>query len=524
MKTISRLAAALTILIYCVPAVAADVPNAATSNDTPAASQDAAREKSRLINAETLFMNRSLDSAVRELKDIIKDYPDTDTAAEAYWWLAKCHELSGSYAEALAELSAGLATNAGPDVAAKLLFEEAACRMEPANPERDLGRAIDVFKKVVALYPQSPKAAGAAYYAAVCLLGRGEYKTAADALLAFADGHPESGYASAALYKRGLALCFDGRRDEALAVFRSVRDRYPDGLYATQAQDAAELVLRAAGKRPPAFSSAYGARGEGPDRSGRLSGAASDPEGVLYVADAGNGRIRRFKTDNAGIVSGISGAVPPGSDRRALAGPSAVALGPSGKIYAADRVAGRVAAYSQDGRVTGSLAPAGRTRFNSPSGVAVDESGMVYVSDEVAGLVYVFGPDGRQARSFGQGEGRLRSPAGIAAGPRGTLLVTDGVAGRLIEYDPSGRVLKSFTAKGDYRLSEPSGVCVDAVGNVYVSDKARRSVIVFDSDLEPLCEVSGKSGAELGGPAGLAVVGTAIFVTDPVTDRIVVLK
>jgi sugar lactone lactonase YvrE len=120
-------------------------------------------------------------------------------------------------------------------------------------------------------------------------------------------------------------------------------------------------------------------------------GIAVDVAGQVYVADAGNHRIR--KVSPAGAVTTLAGSVAgfldgSGADTR-LHSPRGVCLGPDGTLFIADTNNHRIRALSPAGVLTtlagaldGYTDGAGRTaRFSFPAGVAVDGSGTLYVAD-----------------------------------------------------------------------------------------------------------------------------------------------
>src|SRR4029079_10445935 len=115
-------------------------------------------------------------------------------------------------------------------------------------------------------------------------------------------------------------------------------------------------------------------------------GIAADRSGNLYVADAGNHRIRRIT--RSGVISTFAGD----GNRATLDSPEGVAVDTSGNVYVADtgnnRIrmitpAGVVSTVAGNGRAgyTGEGGPAVNASLDSPSRLAVDASGGLYISD-----------------------------------------------------------------------------------------------------------------------------------------------
>ncbi|MFD2721029.1 T9SS type A sorting domain-containing protein [Hymenobacter monticola] len=134
--------------------------------------------------------------------------------------------------------------------------------------------------------------------------------------------------------------------------------------------------------------------GPGPAaRFGTTTGVTSDAAGNLYVADAGNFRLRRV--DPAGNVTtlagtGVSGMVDGPAATAQFREPQGLARDAAGNLYVADRTAHRIRKLSPAGVVStyagtgvkGSLdGPALSAQFSSPTGLALDAAGNLYVLD-----------------------------------------------------------------------------------------------------------------------------------------------
>ncbi|MCO4764458.1 MAG: hypothetical protein KC502_23305, partial [Myxococcales bacterium] len=176
----------------------------------------------------------------------------------------------------------------------------------------------------------------------------------------------------------------------------------------------------------------------------------SSPMGVavvgadVFVADTGNHRIRRI--DSNGVVTTVAGSVPGfvngfGKQVR-FNSPAALAAGPQGQLFVADRDNHRVRRMSVGGLVTALSggAPgfadgdAVKARFNGPSALSVDAAGRVWVADTGNHRVRRVMPDGSVTtfvggvKGFADGDGataKFNGLAGIAASPSGTLYLSD---------------------------------------------------------------------------------------------------
>jgi sugar lactone lactonase YvrE len=154
----------------------------------------------------------------------------------------------------------------------------------------------------------------------------------------------------------------------------------------------------------------------GPATSAELSyplGVAVDVTGNLYIADAMNGRVR--KVSAGGIITTVAGGCScssPGDGgpaTSAFVSPWGVAVDASGNLYIADAGNGRVRKVSPAGIITtvagddglgypgdGGLATS--AELNEPSGVAVDARGDLYIADALDNRVRLVTASGHALR------------------------------------------------------------------------------------------------------------------------------
>ena len=123
-------------------------------------------------------------------------------------------------------------------------------------------------------------------------------------------------------------------------------------------------------------------------------GLAIDAAGTLYVADTASGTIRRVTPDGsvstlAGLANVVGAANGTGSAARFL-NPSGIAIGPDGNLYVADagnhkirRVTPAGGVSDVAGTTTAGMTngPAGSAQFSAPFDVAVAANGDVLVAD-----------------------------------------------------------------------------------------------------------------------------------------------
>lgn len=220
---------------------------------------------------------------------------------------------------------------------------------------------------------------------------------------------------------------------------------------------------------------------------------ARDTEGNLYVADYGNGRIRRI--DPHGNVSTLAGSVSGHADGSGGAAGTAKFMNPSGLAYVA----------------------ATHTLYVSDAGSHVIRAIDLSLPPEDPGFVTTLAG---QAESPGfldaaQGsEAKFKSPEGLAWAPAGYLVVADSMNHMLRRIDPHGMVSTiagqggASTEDGDVsnvQLNYPSGVAVDANNQIYFTERGGHRVRRLSGTYVLTLAGGGASGFESGGELGSGV-------------------
>ena len=260
--------------------------------------------------------------------------------------------------------------------------------------------------------------------------------------------------------------------------------------------------------------------GNGPDaRFKKLSGIAVGSDDTIYVADAGNQRIRmaRPSTGNAPTVwtvstlagNGTAGFADGSPTAAMFNSPQGIAVGPSGAVYVADTANNRIRRIAANGNVT-TLAGDGtpglqngagnQARFNAPQGIAVDSDGNVYVADtgnsavrkiDAAGTVTTVAGDGSIGSNDSPGA-RFDGLVGIAVeGQNIYVYLADSGNHRIRRLDVAGTVITVTGAERGFkdgsaaqaRFAEPSGIVIDSDGQIVVADAVNSLIRSVDPNL-----------------------------------------
>jgi uncharacterized protein (TIGR03663 family) len=272
---------------------------------------------------------------------------------------------------------------------------------------------------------------------------------------------------------------------------------------------------------------------------------AVGPGGRRYVADTGNDRVvvldeagafvRAFGSGCAIARGGCvdpdgAGPLRPGDGQ--LHAPAGIAVGPDGTVFVADTGNGRVALFDASGRflrhwsrVPG--AGASPRLLDDPTGIAVDpSSGRVAVADTGHDRVLLFARNGRLSAEHGgpgREAGRFAGPVGVAFSGDGSLHVADPANRRLQRFDAALAGTGEWPADSWSASARPYLAATDA-GAVYAGDPASGRVLAYavNGDLVGALALSEAAGMA---PAGLALDlrRGELLVADPPRDRILVL-
>ncbi len=162
-----------------------------------------------------------------------------------------------------------------------------------------------------------------------------------------------------------------------------------------------------------AYKTTLGAQGELESPTGL---AIDDSRHRLYVVDARRHTVAVFDLASGRLAEKIGGR---GMGPRQFNFPTAVAVGPDGRVYITDTMNYRVQVLDTQLRFVRAFGTLGVKpgQFRRPKGVAVDGDGVVYVSDADFNNVQLFTADGQPLMwvgEFGDRPGQMILPAGVA--------------------------------------------------------------------------------------------------------------
>lgn len=262
-------------------------------------------------------------------------------------------------------------------------------------------------------------------------------------------------------------------------------------------------------------------------------GIALLPDGTGYVADTGNHRIR-IVTEGGSLVSTIAGTGEIGEDDGAgieasFDSPEGLALDKDGNLYIADTGNGTIRRMTADGVVSTYAGAAGEigsangqrlvARFNQPCGLCFDPAGNLYVVDRGNHNIRKITPTGTVSTLAGKsGVPGHKDASGISAlfrSPHG--IVYEPVLKALFVTDTQNFVIRKITLTGavstyagsvgvqsgadglraNSRWFNPTGITTRGDGTLLVGDGAICQINpsgIVSTVSEPLEQESGDNG------------------------------
>jgi sugar lactone lactonase YvrE len=281
------------------------------------------------------------------------------------------------------------------------------------------------------------------------------------------------------------------------------------------------------------------------------AGVAVDRVGNLFIADAGNNRIRRVDA-STGIITTVAGngkfdftgdGGP--ATHAALQGPFGAAVDGSGNLFIADTGNNRIRRVDAStgiittvagsgptgfgiGSFGGDGGPATSATFGNINGVTVDAAGNLFIADSPNRIRRVDAVTGRVNTVAGTGVGdgdkatnaSLFFPEAVAKDANGNLLIIDTDNHRIRRVDVFSDIITTVAGNGqdgfsgdhgpaiNAAFSQPGGLVVDNSGNYFIADTSNNRIRRVDALTGIVTTVAGTGSPGFSGDGGPATNAT----------------
>ncbi len=252
----------------------------------------------------------------------------------------------------------------------------------------------------------------------------------------------------------------------------------------------------------------------GPATQAELSlpyGVSTDSSGNVYIADAGNDRVRKV-TLSSGTITTLAGNGTYGDSgdggiatSAEIEAPYKVAVDNSGNVYISEASC-RIRKVVQSTQIITTVAGNGNCGYSGDGGsatsaeiwgggIAVDGSGNIYIADGnnarirkvtiSTGIISTIAGNGTSGYSGDGGpatSAELNTPLGVAVDGSGSIYISDVSANVIRKVTVSTGIITTVAGDGvrgyggdggsatSAELEQPRGVTVDSSGNIYIAD------------------------------------------------------
>lgn len=280
-------------------------------------------------------------------------------------------------------------------------------------------------------------------------------------------------------------------------------------------------------------------------------GLCIDGWGNLYIADAGNNRVRKINS-STGIITTIAGdgtAAHGGDGGQAtnsqLNIPEAVITDTAGNIYVAEGIncvrkiavsTGIITTIIGNGTTgnAGDGGPATNAQLNAPSGLYIDNQGYIYVADyhnnkvrrvnTATGIITTFAGTGTPGYSGDNGpatDAELNGPIQVFSDHDDNIIIADSYNNVIRKVAAATGIITTIAGTGaagysgdgglatTAQLDQPDGIYVDAFNNMFIAEYGNGTVRKIDATTGIITTVAGtgvKGYSGDGGPATSAML------------------
>ena len=284
-------------------------------------------------------------------------------------------------------------------------------------------------------------------------------------------------------------------------------------------------------------------------------GITLDNNGNIYIADKGNQRIQKWKSDALSGTTTVAGGNGGGSNANQFSNPKSIAFDATGNMYIVDGSNNRIQRFPANSTNStfgitvagGNGAGANANQFSNPQGIAFDATGNMYIVDGSNNRIQRFPANSTSSTNGitvagGNGAGsnvnQFSNPQGIAFDATGNMYIVDGSNNRIQRFPANSTsstngitVAGGNAGNGSNQFSGAKDIAFDATGSMYIVDGSNNRIQRFPAftnytNLTNGTTVAGGNGAgsnanQFSGPQGIAFDASGnMYIVDSGNNRI----
>ena len=178
-------------------------------------------------------------------------------------------------------------------------------------------------------------------------------------------------------------------------------------------------------------------------------------------------------------------AKAPDTVNPALSKPRGLAVDKHGNYYVADSGNGVVKKFDPTGNFLSLIGTAGDGpgKLKEPNGVAVDERGNIYITDALDHKLLRFFPSGAFDSEWSGPSPGFVGPRDVAIGPNKNVYIVDQGRTRIVRFDPASSIFTTWGSRGSEpgQFIESTGIVISG-NEIFVMDLGNDRIQVFDLD------------------------------------------
>ena len=460
----------------------------------------------------TFMKGQRYNEALKDFQAIIDSFPKSQVADNALLQVAIYHlDIAKDLGSTQAAVDQLLKTYPDTDSAPMAYVLGGRVSMAKGRSATEVDSAVASFERVERLFPGNDAVPAAGYYAGEALRLVRRYEDALERYRRVASAYPGSPWAARANLAAGFCLVQADRASAALPEVQRVRQMMPQSAEAAAALSINSILYRLHVRAPGSPAFAFSGRFIGDERAsfddvigvrvdpmnrillGHNKGiAVFDPKGTLTSTVTAN-EPKAFFVDEANrVVFSREGAlhtervaslpltvpqVAPKPPKPLEEIPSVVALSTGHRIVV-DKSEKAVIRYSAGGQYLGPFVPQINTERLAVN--ALDDVAMI---DRDSKGITVLDRDGKTlSRILAKGPNyQLDEPVDLAYDRLGYLYVLDRGKASVLVFGPRNRLITTFTlpekAPGAFTRARAMGV--DGTGRLYIFDERAKRIQVY---------------------------------------------